>query len=154
MDYGYLGVETLTCGRSSPSGSTSTSNTGALVQDVVDGSPAEDAGLEEGHEDITFQGQDGITVGGDLIVAVDGKQLTREHDLADEISARRAGENVELTIVRDGERRNARRRARPPSGGLAPLVSAFPADAGFARFPGSVPKWWTYPRRVTAATFL
>jgi S1-C subfamily serine protease len=80
-------------------------NTGALVQDVVDGSPAEDAGLEAGDEEISFQGQEGIAVGGDLIVAVDDKQLTREHDLADEISGRGAGENVELTILRDGERR-------------------------------------------------
>jgi S1-C subfamily serine protease len=104
VDYGYLGVESLTVWPQLAERIELHLNTGALVQDVVDGSPAEDAGLEEGHEDITFQGQDGITVGGDLIVAVDGKRLTREHDLADEISARRAGENVELTIVRDGER--------------------------------------------------
>jgi S1-C subfamily serine protease len=81
-------------------------NTGALVQDVVDGSPAEDAGLEAGNEDISFQGQDGIAVGGDLIVAVNGKRLTREHDLADEIGAHSAGEKVALTIFRDGDRRS------------------------------------------------
>jgi S1-C subfamily serine protease len=44
-------------------------------------------------------------VGGDLIVAVDGEALTREHDLADEISGHGAGESVELTILRDGNRR-------------------------------------------------
>jgi S1-C subfamily serine protease len=105
VDYGYLGVETLTIWPQLAERIDLRLNAGALVQDVVDDSPAEDAGLEAGNEDISFQGQDGIAVGGDLIVAVDGKRLTREHDLADEISGRGAGENVELTIVRDGERR-------------------------------------------------
>ena len=53
----------------------------------------------------TFQGQENIAVGGDLIVAVDGKELTREHDLADEISGHGAGEKVALTVLRDGKRR-------------------------------------------------
>jgi S1-C subfamily serine protease len=81
-------------------------DTGALVQSIVDDSPAEDAGLEAGNEDITFQGQESIAVGGDLIVAVDGKELTREHDLADEISGRSVGEKVELTVLRDGKQQS------------------------------------------------
>ena len=80
-------------------------DTGALVQNIVDGSPAEDSDLQAGNEDITFQGQDNIAVGGDLIVAVDGKELTREHDLADEISGRSAGEKIALTVLRDGKQR-------------------------------------------------
>ena len=105
VDYGYLGVETLTVWPQLAERIDLHLNTGALVQDVVDGSPADDAGLEAGNEDISFQGQDGIAVGGDLIVAVDGKRLTREHDLADEIAAHSAGEQVALSIVRDGDRR-------------------------------------------------
>jgi S1-C subfamily serine protease len=106
VDYGYLGVETLTVWPQLAERIDLSVNTGALVQDVVDGSPAEDAGLEAGNEDISFQGQDGIAVGGDLIVAVNGKRLTREHDLADEIGAHSAGEKVALTIFRDGDRRS------------------------------------------------
>ena len=37
---------------------------------------------------------------------MNGKRLTREHDLADEISAHSAGEKVALTIFRDGDRRS------------------------------------------------
>jgi S1-C subfamily serine protease len=106
VDYGYLGVETLTVWPQLAERIDLNVRTGALVQDVVDGSPAEDAGLEAGNEDISFQGQDGIAVGGDLIVAVNGKRLTREHDLADEIGAHSAGEKVALTIFRDGDRRS------------------------------------------------
>jgi S1-C subfamily serine protease len=117
VDYGYLGVETLTIWPQLAERIDVNVDTGALVQKIVDGSPAEDSDLQAGNEDITFQGQDNIAVGGDLIVAVDGKELTREHDLADEISGRRAGEKVELAILRDGKRRTIEvKLGRRPAG--------------------------------------
>ena len=105
VDYGYLGVESLTIWPQLAERLGLDVDTGALVQDVVDGSPAEDAGIKEGDDTITFQGQTNITVGGDLIVGVNRKPLTREHDLADEISAHSAGDHVRLTLIRDGKRR-------------------------------------------------
>jgi S1-C subfamily serine protease len=105
VDYGYLGVETLTIWPQLAERIDVNVDTGALVQRIVNGSPAEDAGLEAGDEDISFQGQSSVAVGGDLIVAVDGKPLTRQHDLADEISGRSVGETVSLTLLRDGKRR-------------------------------------------------
>ncbi len=105
VDYGYLGVETLTIWPQLADRLDLDVDTGALVQEIVPDSPAEDAGLEDGNEDITFQGQESIAVGGDLIVAVDDRELTREHDLADEISQRSAGETVALSVLRDGRRR-------------------------------------------------
>jgi S1-C subfamily serine protease len=118
VDYGYLGVETLTIWPQLADRLDLSVDTGALVQDVVDGSPAEDAGIEAGGDEITFQGQSQIATGGDLIVAVNGEQFTREHDLADEISAHSSGDQVRLTLLRDGERRTVeieldRRPARP-----------------------------------------
>ena len=79
-------------------------------------------------------------MGGDLIVAVDGKELTREHDLADEISGHGAGEKVELTVLRDGERRTHQRGAGPPPRRLRPVVR------GFACFRVTCRKWWRSPR--------
>jgi S1-C subfamily serine protease len=105
VDYGYLGVETLTIWPQLAERLGLGASTGALVQDVVGGSPAERAGLKEGGDTITFQGQSDIATGGDLIVGVNGRQLTREHDLADDISAHRAGDRVRLTLIRDGKRR-------------------------------------------------
>jgi S1-C subfamily serine protease len=105
VDYGYLGVETLTIWPQLANRLDLDVRTGALVQEVVDGSPAEEAGLEAGNDQITFQGQPEIEAGGDLVVGVNGKDLTREHDLADEISAHSAGERVRLEILRDGDRR-------------------------------------------------
>jgi S1-C subfamily serine protease len=75
------------------------------VQRVVDGSPAEDAGIKAGSDQISFQGQSRIATGGDLIVGVNDEKFTREHDLADEISDHTTGDRVRLTLLRDGERR-------------------------------------------------
>jgi S1-C subfamily serine protease len=75
------------------------------VQKVVDDSPAADASIQAGDDEITFQGQDQIATGGDVIVGVNGKELTREHDLADEISDHSAGDQVRLSVIRDGHRR-------------------------------------------------
>ena len=79
-------------------------------------------------------------MGGDLIVAVDGKELTREHDLADEISGRSVGEKVELSVLRDGERRTIDVELGRRPAGSGPLV------LGFARFRVICRKWWTSPR--------
>ena len=81
---------------------------GALVQEVEPDSPAEDEGLEPGDETIDFQGQPDIPSEGDVIVAVDGQALTRKEDLSDVISGHSAGDEVVLTVIRDGERRRVR----------------------------------------------
>jgi serine protease Do len=51
-----------------------------------------------------------VKTGGDVIVAVDGHPLTRRDDLADEISAMHAGDEVELELVRDGKHKTVRIR--------------------------------------------
>ena len=118
VDYGYLGVSTLVLWPQLAERLDLPVRDGALVQEVEPGSPAEDAGIEAGDRQITFQGQPEIAVGGDVIVAVDGRRLTRRDDLADLISARSAGDKVELQVLRDGDRRTVRvtldrRPARP-----------------------------------------
>jgi S1-C subfamily serine protease len=108
VDYGYLGVTTLSLWPQLAERIGATGAAGALVQQVEDDSPAKDAGLRPGDDQITFQGQPDIVIGGDLIVAVDGDRLTRTHDLSDVISEYGAGDSVMLSVVRDGARRNVR----------------------------------------------
>jgi serine protease Do len=62
------------------------SGSGALVQDVTPGSPGARAGLRPY----------------DLIVAVDGKQVVRNDELIQLVSARQPGTSATLQIVRDG----------------------------------------------------
>jgi S1-C subfamily serine protease len=104
VDYGYLGVESLTVWPQLAERLGLHVKTGALVQKVVGDSPAADAEIQAGDDEITFQGQDQIATGGDVIVGVNGRELTREHDLADEISDHSAGDHVRLSVIRDGQR--------------------------------------------------
>ncbi|MDX1583983.1 MAG: Do family serine endopeptidase [Thermoanaerobaculia bacterium] len=64
------------------------SRDGALVQQVNEG-PAQDAGVEAG----------------DVIVEVDGNDIENTRELIDYVSSKRPGDEVVLTVVRDGERR-------------------------------------------------
>ena len=62
---------------------------GALVQEVVDGSAAEKAGIEVG----------------DVIVAVDGQDIRVRADLRNTVGLKRSGDSVRIEVIRDGKRR-------------------------------------------------
>jgi S1-C subfamily serine protease len=109
VDYGYLGVQTVVLWPQLADRLDLDVRDGALIQDIEDGSPAEKANLQAGDDEIGFQAQR-VRTGGDVIVAVDGHPLTRADDLADEISAMHAGDEVELELVRDGQRKTIRVR--------------------------------------------
>jgi serine protease Do len=66
-----------------------TQSSGALVQDVTTGSPAERAGLKPY----------------DLIIAVDGMEVATNDMLIREISAREPGSTARLDVLRDGRSR-------------------------------------------------
>ncbi|MGI8946155.1 MAG: S1C family serine protease [Thermoleophilaceae bacterium] len=105
VDYGYLGVTSQPLYPQLAERLGLPVRDGALIVRVEDGSPADRAGLRAGGEEIEFQGQQDVPSDGDVVVAVDGRKLTRESDLADLISARDAGAEVELELIRDGKRR-------------------------------------------------
>lgn len=64
-------------------------DSGVLLGQVVEGSPAEEAGLAEG----------------DIVLTVDGKQVSTPDDLRDEIRGHKAGDKVALQVLRDGSKR-------------------------------------------------
>jgi S1-C subfamily serine protease len=104
VDYGYLGVGSQALYPQLAERLDLNVGAGAVVQEVEKDSPAEDAGIKAGDDEITFQGRP-VPTGGDVIVAVDGKRLTLHKDLADVISSKSAGDRVRLQFLRDGERR-------------------------------------------------
>ena len=104
-EYGYLGVSTQELYPQLADRLGLDVETGALVSEVVDDSPADDAGLSAGDERIEFQGQTDIAVEGDVIVSVNGEKLTHTADLADLVSLLPPGEKVELGVLRDGDER-------------------------------------------------
>ena len=95
---------------------------GALVGSVEKGSPAAKAGLSAGKGKIEFQGQKEIPRGGDVIVAVDGREVTQDVDLPDLIGQKGPGQKIRLEIVRGRDRRTvtvtlAQRPSTPPPAG-------------------------------------
>ena len=116
VDYGYLGVSALALWPQLAERLKLDVRDGAFIQDIEKGSPAEKAGLREGDHSMDFQAQP-IKVGGDVIVAVDGRPLSRTEDLADRISSLSSGDDVSLDVVRDGKHRTVRvRLGRRPRG--------------------------------------
>jgi S1-C subfamily serine protease len=76
---------------------------GVLIQRVLPGGAAEKAGLRGGTQR-AYQGNTPVMLGGDLIVAMDGQEITNPQDLAAEMNSHRAGDTVTLTIFRGRKR--------------------------------------------------
>ena len=79
--------------------------TGALITDVVNGSPADDAGLKGSSGEDTFQLQR-VKTGGDVVIAVDGRPVLQNNDLSELIAAHKPGDTVTLDIIRDGNKQS------------------------------------------------
>jgi S1-C subfamily serine protease len=75
---------------------------GLLVTQVESNSAAEEAGIQ-GPRRVVVVGNVELPIGGDLIVSVDGKSVTRDDDLQRTLNHKRAGENLELTVYRNGK---------------------------------------------------
>ena len=153
VDYAYLGVTTLTLWPQLAERLGLPNANGALIQKIEDGSPAEKADMKAGDDEITFQGQSGIRTGGDVIVALNGRPLTRSQDLTDGISALGSGDTARLTLLRDGKRRTVDvklgTRHRDPAGRVhgrggggaqqGRRTGCVADDPGPARLPGARP---------------
>ncbi len=61
---------------------------GVLVNDIMENSGAEEAGIEPG----------------DVIIEIDGKKVKESNELQNFVAKKRAGDKVKLTIIRDGKK--------------------------------------------------
>jgi serine protease Do len=77
---------------------------GVVVARVVKGSPAAVAGLAAASRQVTVDGVSGL-VGGDAIVALDGKSVASSAQLADDVALHKPGDKLRLEVVRDGKSR-------------------------------------------------
>jgi S1-C subfamily serine protease len=72
---------------------------GILIERVLPGGAAEKAGLRGGTQRY-YQGNTPVMLGGDLIVAMDGDEITNPQDLSAAMNSHRAGDVVTVTIFR------------------------------------------------------
>ncbi|HVC46331.1 MAG TPA: trypsin-like peptidase domain-containing protein [Terracidiphilus sp.] len=74
-------------------------NYGVLIQRVISGGAAERAGLRGGNQP-AYLGNTQIMLGGDLIVAIDGHQVTDPQDISAIMDKHQAGDTVTVTFYR------------------------------------------------------
>lgn len=84
---GYIGIELENISRNLAIALGLKSTQGALITNVVDGSPAEEAGLKPG----------------DVILEFDGKATKTAEEALSRIRSKKAGEDAMITLVRKGE---------------------------------------------------
>ncbi|GIU95248.1 MAG: hypothetical protein KatS3mg012_1705 [Gaiellaceae bacterium] len=88
VEHAYLGVGLVE------------TDAGLAITEVRPGSPADRAGLRAA----TGASADGTPTGGDVIVAFDGTPVTTTAELQRAVDAKRPGDVVSLTVLRDGRR--------------------------------------------------
>jgi S1-C subfamily serine protease len=103
-EYAYIGVSTQALYPQLAEKLGLDTGFGGLIAEVVPGGPADEAGLKGGDEKLTFQGIP-YEVGGDTILAIDGRKLVGPDDLARDIADFPPGRKVTLEVLHaDGGR--------------------------------------------------
>ncbi|MGW8319583.1 MAG: trypsin-like peptidase domain-containing protein [Candidatus Promineifilaceae bacterium] len=74
---------------------------GVLIAEVTANSPASEAGLQGGNSSVTLNGNP-VTIGGDVIISVDGQTIQNMEQLVGILSQHQPGDSIVLQILRDG----------------------------------------------------
>jgi S1-C subfamily serine protease len=76
---------------------------GWLIAQVASGGPAAEANLRGGTQQVTVAGQS-VTIGGDIIVAINGTRITGIDDLSTFLEEHTLpGQTIDVTIIRNGQ---------------------------------------------------
>jgi S1-C subfamily serine protease len=80
---------------------------GLMILSVRSGSAADAAGLRGARRSVIISNYR-VPVGGDLIVAIDGRPVDSRNALASALGRKKPGESLELTIYREGRTQRVR----------------------------------------------
>lgn len=75
---------------------------GILIQTIIEGSPAHKAGFMQGNSFVRI-GRYRLLIGGDIIVAVNGKKISTIAELIDIVETADPNTKAEFTIIRNGQ---------------------------------------------------
>jgi S1-C subfamily serine protease len=107
VDHAYLGVRMQEIDENLAETFRMPVDSGILIVDVVDGSPADEAGLEGGDQQVIVGGTSYV-LGGDIVTAADGQAVANPDDLRRLIMEREPGETMTLQVHR-GDRGDTER---------------------------------------------
>jgi S1-C subfamily serine protease len=80
---------------------------GILIESVTPGGPAAQAGIRGGNR-VVLAGLQQLTIGGDVLVAINGKAVTDQSDLTLLLDRAQPGDIVTLTVMRNGKKMDVR----------------------------------------------
>jgi S1-C subfamily serine protease len=101
----YLGVRMSTVTEDAAAEHDLPRDSGALIETVEEGGPAEDAGLEASQ---TNELTGAVTEPGDLIVALDGEPVQSADDVVAAVAGKQPGDTISLEVYRGDDRRTVR----------------------------------------------
>jgi S1-C subfamily serine protease len=78
---------------------------GVLIERVLSGGPADDAGIKGATGQATISGQT-FPVGGDIITKVDGKPISGMDDVVSAVNDHKPGDEITLTIFSGGQQKD------------------------------------------------
>lgn len=124
MQWPWLGVEGGSLNLLTMQANHLSTQQGAYIQAITPGSPAEQAGLHGATSTVDMNGIT-VPVGGDVVIAADGTPIRNFSDLLAEISQKNPGDQIQLTILRNGQQQQvtvklAPRPANVPQQNTAP----------------------------------
>ena len=80
-------------------------SSGLLVSSVDKGSGAAKAGIKGGTTNVIVEGES-YTLGGDVIVGVDGRPVSQYEQLRDAIASKKPGDKIKLDLIRNGSKKS------------------------------------------------
>ncbi|HEX3662896.1 MAG TPA: trypsin-like peptidase domain-containing protein [Acidobacteriaceae bacterium] len=102
-----LGIRTLAVGPDLAQQMGLPAEYGILIESVLPGGAADRAGLHGGNQ-TAYLGNEQISIGGDLIVGIDGQQITNSQDLAEIMDEHQPGDTITVTFYRGRRKMTAR----------------------------------------------
>jgi S1-C subfamily serine protease len=106
VEHAYLGIEGGSITPELAQAVNLPTKEGVLVSGVEKDGPADKAGIEGGTTKATIDGAE-IILGGDIITKIDGKKVSGIEELQQVIASDKAGQEVEVTYLRDGKEKTA-----------------------------------------------
>jgi S1-C subfamily serine protease len=77
-------------------------DSGVLVQQAVNGGPADKAGIRGGHTAATIEGAN-LRLGGDIITEIDGHKITSMDQVVNVVNSAKPGDTLDVTVRRGGD---------------------------------------------------
>mgnify|MGYP001619181560 FL=1 len=80
---------------------------GILIAEVVNGSPADKAGIRGGKRVVSI-GNLQVATGGDIILAINGKPVKTKDELTEDLESKGIGQSVDIDLLRDGKKKTVK----------------------------------------------